>query len=133
MAAFLLQGLVPPPNPNLDPGGLTAQQLEGKAIFNDPKVECATCHMPGAGTDGAQHDVGTATEVEKKVAAANGEAAPTYNTPTLRGVFYTAPYLHDGSAPTLHDALKKTATTMGHTNQLTPSQLDALVAYLKTL
>ncbi len=133
LAAFLLQGLEPPPNPNLDPGGLTAQQLEGKAIFHDPKVECATCHMPGPGTDGAQHDVGTATEVEKKVAAAKGEPAPTYNTPSLRGLFYTAPYLHDGSAPTLHDALKKTATTMGHTDHLTPKQLDALVAYLKTL
>ncbi|MEY3012448.1 MAG: hypothetical protein RIT45_1183 [Pseudomonadota bacterium] len=133
LAAFLIEGLVPPPNPNLDPGGLTAEQLEGKAIFEDSKTECSKCHVTGTFTDGAMHDVGTATDVEKKVAAANGIAVPKYNTPSLRGLFYTAPYLHDGSAPTLKDALKKTATTMGRTDHLTDKQLDALVAYLRTL
>lgn len=133
LGAFLVQGLVPPPNPNVDPNGLTELQLAGKAIFNDAKSECTTCHVPGSLTDGAQHDVGTATDVEKKVAVATGKPAPIYNTPSLRGLFYTAPYLHDGSAKTLADALKKTATTMGHTDHLSPSQLDALVAYLKTL
>lgn len=133
LSAFLLKGLQPPPNPNLGPGGLTAQQIQGKAIFDDPKVECSKCHVPGSGTDGAMHDVGTATDVEIKVAAKEGLPKPTYNTPSLRGIWYTSPYLHDGSAKTLHDALKKTATTMGKTSHLSPAQLDALVAYLKTL
>lgn len=134
LEAFVLQGLKAPPNPNLKPEGLTAQQKAGKKLFEDEQVGCSKCHTPGSGTDGAQHDVGTATAVELQVAAATGKTAKlVYNTPSLRGLFYTAPYLHDGSAPTLHAALKKTATTMGNTANLTPQQLDDLVAYLLTL
>lgn len=134
LEAFVLQGLKAPPNPNLKPGGLTAQQAAGKALFDSEQVGCAKCHTPGSGTDGAQHDVGTATAVEQQVATATGKLTKlVYNTPSLRGLFYTAPYLHDGSAPTLQAALKKTATTMGNTANLTPQQLDDLVAYLLTL
>ena len=108
--------------------------MAGKKLFEDPAVGCAKCHVPGSGTDGAQHDVGTATDVELKVAAATGKTTKlVYNTPSLRGLFYTAPYLHDGSAPTLQAALQKTATTMGNTANLTPQQLEDLVAYLLTL
>ena len=60
-------------------------------------------------------------------------ATPTFNTPSLRGLFYTAPYLHDGSAATLRDVLTQTATTMGRTDHLSDEELDALVAYLLTL
>ena len=132
---FLILGLKAPPNPNKQADGqLTAPQAAGKKLFEDPSVGCTGCHTPGSFTDGEQHDVGTLTEVETKVAAANGKLEKIqYNTPSLRGLFYTAPYLHDGSAATLHDALKKTATTMGKTAQLTPKQLDDLVAYLLTL
>ena len=131
---FLFTGLKAPPNPNLKPEGLTPQQLAGKKLFNDPETKCASCHVPGSLTDAAQHDVGTLTTVEVKVAEATGK--PTnivYNTPSLRGLFYSAPYLHDGSAPTLKAALQKTATTMGKTSQLSAQQLDDLVAYLLTL
>ena len=134
LEVFLLKGLQAPPNPNLKPEGLTPQQAAGKALFHDDSVGCSKCHVPGNGTDGAQHDVGTATSVELQVASATGKTTKlVYNTPSLRGLFYTAPYLHDGSAPTLHAALKKTASTMGKTAQLTPQQLDDLVAYLLTL
>ncbi len=134
LEAFVLQGLKAPPNPHVKPEGLTAPQLAGKKLFEDPAVGCAKCHVPGSGTDGAQHDVGTATDVELKVAAATGKTTKlVYNTPSLRGLFYTAPYLHDGSAPTLQAALQKTATTMGNTANLTPQQLEDLVAYLLTL
>ncbi|WP_457605315.1 cytochrome-c peroxidase [Nitratifractor sp.] len=55
-----------------------------------------------------------------------------YKVPTLRNVALTAPYFHDGSAPTLRDALKK----MAHHNlgfDLQPDEIEALVAFLKTL
>ena len=138
LTAFVRDGLVPPRNPNVPKSGLTPQQLEGKKIFNDPKVACATCHAGSATTDGAQHDVGTATPVElqvQKIFAGKGNKPEKvlFNTPTLRGLWYTAPYLHDGSAKTLKDALKQTAKTMGRTDHLTEKQLDALVAYLRTL
>lgn len=134
LVQFLLVGLKAPPNPYLAATGLTAQQLKGKKIFMDPVVACATCHVPGSWTDGAQHDVGTMTAVEATVAESTGKKVPIlYNTPSLRGLFYSAPYLHDGSAATIKEALKKTGTTMGKTAQLSEQELDDLVAYLQTL
>ena len=58
-----------------------------------------------------------------------------YDTPTLLGVYRSAPYLHDGTALTLKDVL----TTMnsgdrhGTTSHLSESQIDDLVAFLKAL
>ncbi len=78
-----------------------------------------------------------------------------YLTPVLNDVWFTAPYLHDGSAPTLHDVVracnsaeeeccnpklddctgKSTARNIddqhGVTSHLTPAGLDDLVAFLK--
>ena len=51
----------------------------------------------------------------------------------LERLFYTAPYLHDGSAATLHDVLEQTRGAMGNINGLSEDDLDALVAYLETL
>ena len=49
---------------------------------------------------------------------ASPRPAGVFNTPTLEGLYYTAPYLHDGSAPTLHDVLARTRGTMGKTEHL---------------
>jgi len=43
------------------------------------------------------HDVGTITADER--------VGPAYDTPSLRGLYDSAPYLHDGSAATLYDVL----------------------------
>lgn len=134
LVKFLVEGLKAPPNPHLKPEGLTPQQLAGKKLFEDPATMCAKCHVPGSFTDGAQHDVGTVTTVETQVLQALGKPTKVlYNTPSLRGLWYSGPYLHDGSAATLKQALQKTATTMGKTNHLSDAQLDDLVAYLQTL
>ena len=58
-----------------------------------------------------------------------------FKVPSLRNVTKTAPYLHDGSAPTLLDVLT-THNVMdqhGKTSHLTAAQLDDLVNYLLTL
>ena len=52
--------------------------------------------------------------------------------PSLRNVATTAPYFHDGSAPTLSEAVK----TMGLAQldrKLTEKQIAAIVAFLNTL
>ncbi len=143
---FLKDGLVRPANPNLtNDGELTPAQKRGKDIFFDPVVACGACHVGAATTDGAFHDVGTATPIEQDALmimqefGQNGEdfneqdLIVKYNTPTLRDLFATAPYLHDGSAETLRDVLDLTATTMGNTSHLSDAQKDDLVEYLKTL
>jgi cytochrome c peroxidase len=58
-----------------------------------------------------------------------------YNTPSLVGVAGTGPYFHDGSARTLRDVLTtgNPGDRMGRTSQLSPADVDALVAYLDTL
>ena len=140
LASWLVEGLEPPPNPNLADSGPTAQQVAGEAIFNDPEVGCFACHSGPAYTDGALHDVGTAGSADDMLWTIRGglglarhPTAGTFDTPSLRGLHDTAPYLHDGSAATLHELLERTATTMGWTADLSPEELDALVAFLLIL
>jgi len=89
--------------------------------------------------DGLAHDVGTAGEldwarVESDLATGiDPRPAGLLNTPTLAGLYYTAPYLHDGSAASLSDVLARTRATMGNTTDLTPAQIQALIASLTTL
>jgi cytochrome c peroxidase len=44
----------------------------------------------------------------------------------------TAPYFHDGSAPTLQDAIRRMAAAQLD-RTLSDQQVDSLVAFLKTL
>ena len=55
-----------------------------------------------------------------------------FRVPSIRNVALTAPYLHDSSAPTL----ERVVVVMGETQlgrTLTTSEIDRLVAFLKTL
>jgi cytochrome c peroxidase len=141
---FMLHGLVAPPNPHLVGDELSVEQAWGKEIFERQDVGCANCHAGTGTTDGLLHDVGTASRLETEIMGFAKGVVPesteemianmgTFNTPSLRGLFYTAPYLHDGSAATLRDVLTQTATTMGKTDHLADDEIDALVAYLLTL
>jgi cytochrome c peroxidase len=52
--------------------------------------------------------------------------------PSLRNVAMTPPYFHDGSAPTLHEAVRKMgAAQLDRT--LSDEQIEAIVAFLNTL
>src|SRR5262249_47824147 len=50
-----------------------------------------------------------------------------FDTPTLLGVWATAPYLHNGSAASLADVLTNTA----HVGTLTSTEQNQLLAYLE--
>jgi cytochrome c peroxidase len=52
--------------------------------------------------------------------------------PSLRNVATTAPYFHDGSSPSLDDAVRKMATAQLNLT-LTDQQVDEIVAYLRSL
>ena len=56
-----------------------------------------------------------------------------FRAPSLRNVALTAPYFHDGRAPTLEWIFDNNDDRMGKTNQLSGADRAALVAYLKTL
>jgi cytochrome c peroxidase len=52
--------------------------------------------------------------------------------PSLRNVATTPPYFHDGSAPTLDDAVRKMGRAQLNAT-LTDPEVNAIVAFLQTL
>ena len=60
---------------------------------------------------------------------------PAFDTPSLIGVYRSAPYLHDGRAATLRDVLTthNRDDRHGKTSRLGPGQLDDLIEFLKSL
>ncbi len=134
MAAYLGSLVDFPPSPHRNPdGSLSADGVAGRAIFTG--LNCHSCHGGEAFTDsllGVLHDVGTLTADSGQRL---GEPLDGLDTPTLRGVWATAPYLHDGSAATLEEVLTTAnpADPHGMTSNLGPAELDQLVAYLKQI
>ncbi|RKG66761.1 hypothetical protein D7W79_36120 [Corallococcus exercitus] len=111
---------------------LTASQARGAALFTQAK--CDTCHTGTAFTNNTNVDVGTFVRSGVlQDAAAVIQAG--LNTPSLLGVGRTAPYLHDGSAPSLRARLMNGRETNQHgmTAGLSDADVDDLVAYLETL
>jgi len=117
--------------------GLGEAAKRGRDIFFAEATQCATCHsgaffcdsQPRAASEIVRHDVGTgAVDPSEKM-------GPAYDTPTLLGIYRTAPYLHHGKAATLEDVL----TTSNHndrhgtTSHLTSAQIADLVEFLKAL
>ncbi len=116
------------------PGKLPEDALRGKALFFAKETACATCHSGPYYTDSSLqkpyklHDIGTSNDPSERM-------GPLYDTPTLLGIYRTAPYLHDGKAATLREVLTKfnPKDEHGKTSHLNPAQIDDLVAFLKCL
>ena len=79
-------------------GGLSNTASTGRQVFVDQG--CAQCHSGSALSDNIVHNVGT---LRSSSGQRLGEELPGIKTPSLLGVFDSAPYLHDGSAKTLSD------------------------------
>ncbi|MBX3269365.1 MAG: hypothetical protein KF729_03840 [Sandaracinaceae bacterium] len=116
-----------------------AARARGAALFADPTVGCAACHAPPAYTDAALvggapvlHDVGT---LGPGSGARLGVPLTGLRTPTLRGLWRSAPYLHDGSAARLLDVLttRNADDRHGVTSHLGAAELADLVAFLEAL
>jgi hypothetical protein len=116
------------------PGKLSPAAERGKKLFFSAGVGCATCHSGPYNTDSSLtrpfnlHDVGTGGDPTEKI-------GPKYDTPTLLGVYRTAPYLHNGKAATLRDVLTtcNPGDKHGKTSHLKPAEVDAVVEFLKSL
>lgn len=77
----------------------------GQWVF-ESKGACWRCHTPPLFTDEKLHNTGVGVVdgvAEPGHAAHSKDVADTgkWKTPTLRGLVHTAPYMHDGSLPTL--------------------------------
>jgi DNA-binding beta-propeller fold protein YncE/mono/diheme cytochrome c family protein len=126
-------------------GGLSEAAARGRALFESAETRCLECHGGPALTDSAfieahgaaertplLHDVGTLGPGSGQRA---GGPLTGLDTPTLHGLWDSAPYLHDGSAPTLRALFTdRNAMEMhGHTSMLDTFAVDDLVEYLKAL
>ncbi|HET6582488.1 MAG TPA: c-type cytochrome, partial [Nannocystaceae bacterium] len=90
----------------------------GRALFRSETTGCADCHVDDDGTDGVTHRIGR---------------HPQIDTPSLRFVGDTAPYMHDGRFTTLREVIAHTEGTMGTTATLDDDQIADLIAYLRVL
>jgi len=127
-----LNAFEPSPYRNAN-GSLTADAKAGKSLFTD--LKCASCHSGPNFTDsntGKMHDVGTITNtsgnrLNKKLLG--------LDVPTLKDVWSTAPYLHNGAAKTLAEVFTTYNTGYAHaaTAGLSAIEMKQLEAYLKQI
>ena len=102
-----------------DANALTDLEREGRAVFFG-RGRCDTCHPGPHFTDSGFHNVGIGWKApapgrpDRQGLADPGRFAVTgkekdlgsFKSPTLRDVTKRAPYMHDGSAQTLRDAVR---------------------------
>jgi hypothetical protein len=126
LAAYVSSLTKTPLSPYRDAGGvLTSEGLAGRAVFESRR--CGFCHSGSSFTDGKRHDVGT-VKPSSGLGIGQPLAGVGFDTPTLKGVWNTAPYLHDGQASTLEDVLNSDEHIIG--DALSAAEMGQLVAYL---
>jgi len=142
LAAYVSSLTMPARSPfRQDDGTLTVAARRGKALFLSPGVGCATCHAGPRFTDSTlaggpanfiRHNVGTFGPGSGMRLSGPLDGL---DTPGLRGVWDTSPYLHDGSAMTLLDVIttRNPNDQHGVTSTLSAAQRADLVAYLLSI
>jgi cytochrome c peroxidase len=106
-----------------DKAALTEQELNGYALFKS--FGCVSCHE-GVNVGGnlfQQHGIfHRLASPEPKI----------LRVPSLRNVATTPPYFHDGSAPTLADAVRRMARAQLD-QTLSGEEIESIVAFLNSL
>lgn len=98
-----------------------AMVVRGKQLFDSAQLGCRVCHDGATYTDNEKHKL--------------SGTLPESDTPSLLGLHASAPYYHDGSAPTLESLLRDRAGVhgMADMSKLTDAQVADLTAFLETL
>ena len=114
-------------------GSLTAAGERGRQVF--AHLNCQACHGGEDYTDsasGRRHDVGS---IRLRSGQRLGGLLDGIDTPTLRGLWNTAPYLHDGSAADLATVFSVAPTASVHAlpGTVPPEERDDLIAFLLQL
>ncbi len=107
-------------------GTLSQTAKLGKKLFTSKA--CDECHSGEQFTDSAphvRHDIGT---LKTSSGQRLGKLLDGLDTPTLLGIWQTAPYLHDGSAKTIAEAI-----TAHQDIELSSDEVNQLATYLKQL
>jgi cytochrome c peroxidase len=127
-----------------DQAAVSVAAKRGFDLFNG-KANCAACHSGWAFTDASFHDIGSARgdDIGRGRLFPNSVALRyAFKTPTLRDVVRRAPYMHDGSVPTLEAVIdlynrggidRPSRAEEIHPLSLTDSEKADLIAFLRTL
>ena len=113
-----LMSLRPIPSPYLVNGELSDKAKEGRKVFD--KLGCGDCHSGPYYTDMKYHRIGEDIEFEKG-----------WDTPTLREVWRTAPYLFDGRAATMQEVFE--VHKHGIDKKVSKKDIEALTEYVNSL
>jgi hypothetical protein len=94
--------------------------LRGKEIFEGPSASCGHCHSGAHLTSNENADIGRSGALQ---------------VPSLVGVAWRGPFMHDGCAPTLLDRFDPSCggDKHGNVSKLSADDLNDLVAYLESL
>lgn len=114
-----LKSLRAVPSPYLVNGQLSEKAKRGKLLFE--RLKCNDCHNGDFYTDMQLHRIGEDIEFEKG-----------WDTPTLREVWRTAPYLFDGRAATLREVFEVYRHGI-EDKKVSAKDIDALVEYVNSL
>jgi cytochrome c peroxidase len=126
-----------------DARALHPAEVRGFRLFTG-KAGCALCHAGWRFTDDKFHDVGLAGADPGRGAVPGGTPGlMSFRTPGLRELVHTAPYMHDGSLPTLPavvghyagglEARPSLATNVVRRLRLSRRERSDLIAFLRTL
>jgi len=96
----------------------------GKKLYT--AAGCDVCHPAPFYTDLKFHDLGFGTP---------NDFRNRFDTPSLKSTYRTAPYLHDGRAPSLEKLFTEHNPNdlHGRTRGFTPAELADLIAYVRSL
>jgi mono/diheme cytochrome c family protein len=107
-------------------GTLTAEAQAGKLVFQS--ANCAQCHGGAAFSGSGNATLFNIGTLKASSGQRLGSTLSGIDPPTLRDVWASAPYLHDGSAATL------AAAVSAHNNiSLNATQVQQVVAYLQQI
>jgi cytochrome c peroxidase len=106
-----------------DAAALSAEEHNGYQLFKS--IGCVSCHQ-GVNVGGNLFE---RHGIFHPLASPNPEIL---RVPSLRNVATTPPYFHDGSTPTLEEAVRKMGATQLD-RILSDEQVEAIVAFLNTL
>ena len=122
-------------------------EVEGGRVFQE--IGCASCHVPSlmTGPSGSRvfdrkevplfsdlllHDIGTGDGIPQGAATEH-----EIRTPALWGLRFRRPLLHDGSATTIEEAIRRhgneASRAQGLFSALDPTTREALMAFLRSL
>lgn len=113
-----LKSLRPVPSPYLVNGELSAKAKAGRKVYD--KLQCGECHSGSYYTDLKMYRIGHDIEFETG-----------WDTPTLKEVWRTAPYLFDGRAATINEVFE--THKHGIDKKVSKKDIEELTEYINSL